>query len=52
MLIATGGITGQGDFSVLHRPHVGFRPGDVEEVRGRGAGGRRCTASGATGRLR
>ena len=57
VLIATGGITGQGDFSVLHRPHVGFRPGDVEQVRRSGAGGRRCTAGGctaggATGRLR
>ena len=57
MLIATGGIAGQGDFGVLHRAHVGFGPGHVEEVGGSGGGGRRCaaggcTACGATGGLR
>ena len=51
VLIATSGITGQGDFGVLHRAHVGFGPGDVEDVRGSGGGAAGCTARGATAGL-
>ena len=43
MLVAGGGIARDGQLGVWHRADVGLRPGDVEDVR-RGGGGGRCGA--------